>query len=179
MGSLLAAGVREHGWGPLQREAESRSPLSPRGAFLADRQKSWAMQRPKRARQEKKGQAPSCSPGPPPAVTPKVATPFQLPFNQPLLPTSLQTAGSGARGYNAWVLAWRCSNPEEGRLLKQRILRQCEQSKNQRRCEVPVEQRRQRILSRSGRGVVPEETALALALDLEAGFLQAGGSACQ
>lgn len=177
MGSLLAAGVREHGWGPLQREAESRSPLSPCGAFLAGRQKRWAMQRPKRARQEKKGQAPSCSPGPPPAVTPKVAAPFQLPFNQPLLPASLQTAGSGARGYNAWVLAWRCSNPEEGRLLKQRILRQCEQSKNQRRCEVPVEQRRQQILSRSGRGVIPEETVLAL--DLEAGFLQAGGSACE
>lgn len=66
-------------------------------------------------------------------------------------------------------------NPEEGRLLKQRILRQCEQSNNQRRCEVPVEQRRQQVFSRGGRGVVPEETVLAL--DLEAGSLQAGGSA--
>ena len=110
-------------------------------------------------------------------MTPKVAAPFQLPFNQPLLLASLQTAGSGTRGYNAWVLSWRCSNPEEGRLLKQRILRQCEQSKNQRRCEVPVEQRRQQILSRGSRGVVPEETVLAL--DLEAGSLQARGSACE
>ena len=38
-----------------------------------------------------------------------------------------------------------------------------------------MEQRRQQVLSGGGRGVIPEETVLAL--DLEAGSLQAGGSA--
>lgn len=81
--ALLAAGIKEHEWGPLQREAESRSPLSVlvKPSWLVDR-RVGPCKHPRGARQAKRlGALLSSGPS---AVTPKVAAPFQLPFNQPL-----------------------------------------------------------------------------------------------